>query len=144
MHFVTFHPDHLLWIADMVDERATREGFDMVEVAKVASSRGPCLTLMDKEGIIACTGFVMFCKGYAEVWLRLSKSRAGAHAARELKREMWENVEKYHLHRLQATGPTYWEQLPRWWEWLGLKREGIMEKWGPFAIDHFLYAWVRQ
>ena len=141
MHFIDFQPEHLLFLNDLTDSRG-KVDCDIVEATKQISSKGPCLTLYDDE-VLACGGLMIFCKGFAEIWLKVSKTRMGPHVARELKAQMFRWIVSHDLHRLQATGPTYWTELERWWEWLGMQKEGVMRKWGSKAQDHFLYAWVK-
>jgi hypothetical protein len=144
MHFIPFQPEHFLWIMD-VDEHSieVQGGMDLLALAKLAQQKGPCFTLVRDAECVACGGLSFMFKQSAEIWLRMSK-RVGAHVAKEVREEMYRLIEKHDLVRLQASGPVSWKQLPRWWEWLGMHREGILKRYGPHGEDYFMYAWVRE
>jgi hypothetical protein len=134
----------MLWIRD-VNRNTLDElpGMSLEQMAKAAMGKGPCLTLLDGGEAIACGGVVTMFSTSGEIWLRLSK-KAGPHAVRELKTQMYRWISELKLNRLQATGPAAWKELPRFLEWLGMQREGILRRFGPNGDDYFIYSWVRQ
>ena len=143
MRLINFEPEHLLWVMD-VSKNVPREQDDLEALAERAKTKGPCLTLIGEDGqTLACGGLSMMFKHSAEMWVRLS-NKAGPHAVREIKCQVYRWIETLHLDRLQATGPVSWEALPRWWTWLGLHKEAVLEKYGPYGEDYFMYAWVRK
>ena len=144
LHFVTFETDHMLWLQDVGAGAVSKlPGMDLQQLAEKAKTQGPCLTLMEGEEAIACGGIVMLLAATAEIWLRLSR-KAGPHAVRELRAQMYRWIESLRLNRLQASGPTTWKELPRFLEWLGMQSEGILRKYGPNGEDYFMYSWVRE
>jgi hypothetical protein len=142
MRFIQFEPEHFLWVMD-VDQNVPEKIEELKTLGQKAISQGPCLTLLGyNDEAIACGGMRMLFEHSAEIWLRLSR-KAGPNAVREIKAQMYRWIEDHHLVRLQASGPTTWTNLPRWWEWLGMQREGILRNYGPHGEDYFLYSWVR-
>ena len=142
MRIINFEPEHFLWVMD-VDRNVPEKTADLKALGQKALTQGPCLTLLGcNDEAIACAGMRMLFDHSAEVWLRLSK-KAGPHSVRIIKVQMYRWIEQYNLVRLQASGPTTWTDLPRWWEWLGMQKEGILRKYGPHGEDYFIYSWVR-
>ena len=143
MHFVPFEPEHMLFVMDVNEHvMSEQEGLDLLELGKKSKEAGPCLTLIDGEAI-ACGGIRIICEGSGSIWLRVSK-RAGPHVHKELKAQMHRWIEQHHLDRLQALAPGQWGQDHKYLEWMGMKREGVMRKYGPHGQDQVLYAWARE
>lgn len=144
MNFREFKPCDMLAITD-VDAHVRAEGEeDVLNWGELHAQHGPCLTLTSKQNTIACGGIFISWPGTAWIWLRLSQSRCGPEAARMLKQQMYQWIAEHHLNRLQATAQAGWAKDQRFLEWLGMKREVLMRKYGPNDLDAFLYAWVRE
>ena len=144
MRFIEYEAEHLLWVMDVAGSVLNEQaGIDLMELARKSKTKGPCLTLVnEKNETIACGGLAMMFKGSAEIWVRLSK-KAGPHAVKALREQMYRWIEGHRLVRLQATGPVAWEKLPPFLEWLGMQREGVLRKYGPHGEDYLMYSWVR-
>ena len=137
MTFVPFDPHDLLAVVD--PKEGAEKTCDLIGLGEECKRLGPCLTLMDGEKMIACGGIVLRNEISGELWLRLS-SQAGPHAVKAIKAQVDRWIAEFHLQRVQATGPVSWEILPRWWEFMGMHREGLMEKYGPHGEDCYMYA----
>jgi hypothetical protein len=143
MKLIPFEPVHMLWVKDIhenvIDEQ---RGMDLVKLGERCKAKGPCATLIDAEAI-ACGGIAFIFKETGEIWLRLSLKGRGPNAVREIKVQMFRWIEEYHLDRLQATAQARWQEDCDFLEWLGMKPEGLMRKFGPHGLDQYRYAWVR-
>jgi hypothetical protein len=144
MRFIDFLPVHMLWISDVHQNVLNeQQGMELVKIGEKSKSRGPCLTLMNDKEAIACGGLMLMWPGTAEIWVRLSLGKCGPAAARELKKQTYRWIEEHHLNRLQATAPAEWVQDCKFIEWLGMKAESTMKKYGPNGVDQIRFAWVR-
>jgi hypothetical protein len=144
LHFIEFLPEHLLFIMD-VNENVMKEqqGLDLLEIGRKSKEGGPCLTLMEGDVAMACGGIQFIFEKSASVWIRLS-SKAGPNVHKELRAQMHRWIEQHQLDRMQAVARADWESDQKYFEWMGMKREGVMRKYGPHGADQVLYAWVRK
>ena len=141
MRFVEFLPEHLGMVEtyDGVDEK----GMDLFKLGEACKRGGPCLSLFDGDTIVACGGITMPWPGMAYIWTRVSL-KAGPQALKNIRGQMYRWAEENSLDRIQATAREDWEQDHKFLELMGMKRETLMEKYGPKGVNQILYAWVRK
>lgn len=118
------------------------ESLDMVENARFALSRGPCMTAEEAGIVKACGGIWIFWPGTAEGWVRVNIPCFPS-VVIKIKKVMMEWAEEHHLNRIQAPVETGWKTGEKFLKWVGMKAEGVMERYGPNDIDYTMYAWVR-
>lgn len=144
MRFIPFEPEHLLSIVDVSENvRREQDGIDLLELGRKHKEDGPCLTLLEGDEAMACGGITFIFERSASIWVRVSK-RAGPHVHKELKDQFYRWVETHKLDRMQAVARGDWEADQKYFEWMGMTREGVMRKYGPNGADQVLYAWVRE
>jgi RimJ/RimL family protein N-acetyltransferase len=99
-------------------------------------------TVIKDNNVVGCGGIYIYWEGVAEVWLFLS-THFKLNYIRPvimIKHLLDELVKENNLIRLQASISAELTTNIRFIEWLGFKREGLQEKFGPWHDDHILYA----
>ena len=83
--------------------------------------------------------------GVGEAWM-LSSILMQQHplvAARAVKRNLSNYIKEKGYWRVQANVRVGWPQAEKFAAFVGMKREGLMPKFGPEKEDHYRYAWVK-
>lgn len=101
--------------------------------------------LLDQGRVMAAAGLIPLWPGRGLAWLMLSPMAEPAHRAAAMREAraclfqaqrdaLWRRVEMY----VRADAP----RRARFAEFLGMRFEGLMHAFGPFGVDHALYARV--
>ena len=94
--------------------------------------------------IVASGGIYPIWEGVGEAWFvgshHLTKNPLSA--MRALKRHLQTIMVDHKFHRIQATTLESFPASRRWMQFLGMKEEGIMEKFCPYGLDYIRWARV--
>ena len=107
---------------------------------------GPAITLInDQLEPVASAGMACLWPGVGEFWMIPSVlvSRHKVSVVREAKRFLADCLERFNLHRAQATIREKDGIALGWIERLGFEREGLMRKFGSDGENYFMYARVQ-
>ena len=63
--------------------------------------------------------------------------------SRAVKRSFFSHIEEKGYWRVQANVRAGWHKAEKFAEFIGMRREGLMMKFGPLGEDHYRYAWVK-
>ena len=102
-------------------------------------------TLKIDEKPCLATGIIELWPGVGEAWM-LSSILMQQHplvAARAVKRNLSNYIKEKGYWRVQANVRVGWPQAEKFAAFVGMKREGLMPKFGPEKEDHYRYAWVK-
>lgn len=134
---IGFDPKHL----DQID---LKENYAQGECPKTVMNTA--FTLMRGDTIIAILGGFPFVPGVIHFWALISKQVRSCpidfHKTCLDVLNWYEENEK--PRRIQWEVRADYPMGCKWAESLGLKREGLMAKWGPDGADHYLYARVNK
>jgi len=101
-------------------------------------------TVVYKGQIIACVGITMMLEGVGQLWAIYPPNIGSYHIdPRITKDKIKELMTKHNLRRVQATARADFPAASSYLRYLGLKREGLMEKYEPDETDAYLYAITR-
>lgn len=106
---------------------------------------GPAITLLnDSLEVVACAGVIVPYQGMGEFWMIPGSlvPKYGLTVSKEAKRFIADTVERFSLHRIQATVREVDQRAVRWIERLGFEREGLMKRYGSDGRNYFMYARV--
>jgi hypothetical protein len=146
---VEFQPEHLISIKVDPIALKLRRGVDLLQTGINWKKAGKTASMQavrcdGSVKIVASGGCISMWPGAAELWMAMdlegTKMPGLPIAVREQVNE-W--IESLKLDRVQATVSADWGAGIRFLEWLGMKREAIMRKFGPDGIDQMLYARVK-
>lgn len=142
-----FHPDHLA-VMEVREEEAQGvlslpdqyERFLMMSKCSIESST---FTYGDK--MLFCAGYISLWPGVIECWMVPSKYVHVHKLAfcKLLKEYVNDIIVEQKCHRFQTTAPDD-ELHARWMKFLGLKKEGVLEKYTHTQQDYCMYARVKQ
>ena len=133
------------------------EHFDMMEVGRFVNKEnrdiyaaypkvGPAITLInDLMEPVASAGMLCIWQGVGEFWMIPSTlvPKYKLSVWKEAKLFLADCVERFRLHRIQATVREKDETALRWIERLGFEKEGLMRCFGSNKENHFIYARVQ-
>jgi hypothetical protein len=136
MNIIPFRAEHLSQINMQERHRRTVSYLTPEYVQMLA--RGPAISAVADDRIIASTGILLQFPGLGSLWGLVSQD-AGPHVVR-MYRAACRFLEIPKLRRIEATVETDFEDGCRWLELLGFEREGRMTKYGPNSEDHYRYA----
>ena len=135
--FIPYKPEHL-------EQIELKDNFAQGECPKTVMNTA--FTVMKGETILAIVGGFPFVPGVIHFWAFISKHvrscPIGFHKACLEILDWYEKNE--HPRRMQFEVRSTYAMGCKWAESLGLKGEGLMEKWGPDGADHYLYARVNR
>jgi RimJ/RimL family protein N-acetyltransferase len=89
--------------------------------------------------IIGIAGVLEVWPGVGEAWMHTSKEFPGLPMVARIIKKML-NSEFKHLHRIQCTVIDGFTEAERLAEWLGFKKEGLMEAYGFDKTNHTRFA----
>jgi len=133
--FKASHSDEIL-AGDQIDQWSShRDRLESVESYTL---------LFDGEPAIS-GGVIELWPGVGEAWMLSSKILQTHPLAmsRSVKRSLFWYIKKNGFWRVQANVQVNWQQAERFAEFVGMKKEGLMPKFGPEKEDHYRYAWVK-
>jgi hypothetical protein len=140
MQIIQFEIEHF----DMMEldpcgfvSRDTRPLFDAY--AKV----GPAITLINgKMEPVACSGVTLPWNGFGEFWMIPSKlvPQYPISVWKEAKSFIADSIERFNLHRIQATVREEDLKAITWIERLGFAREGLLHCFDQNKANYFIYA----
>ena len=92
---------------------------------------GDCFTAVKNNRPIICGGVIEMWKGCYEGWVLTTHhaNKYPFHIAKLIKNSVDELIDKHQMHRLQTAVLKGYTQGYRFAEYLGMKQEGIMEKY---------------
>lgn len=98
-------------------------------------------TYIHEGEILCCAGIIPYWEGVGEAWFVIPDDidKAKVRICSTVKRYL-DNVLDTHYRRIQATARADNEKAIRFLEWLGFKREALLEKYGIEGDDYYLYA----
>ena len=103
---------------------------------------GLSFTLLADDNIVLCGGITPLWNGVAEGWIIASK-RIYQHkikSVKSIKRRLDLLCTNNNIWRLQTSVKENFDTGVRFAEWLGLKKEGLMQKYGPDGTNYFRMA----
>lgn len=138
--FQASHAHHILKQGLQIDE-----GHDWYNQAEIMEEQGYCVTLLAEDKAILSTGIIPVWEGVGEAWLLGSNEmpKYPITLARAIYECFYEWVDAKDLWRVHANVRTDWITAIRFAKFMGMKQEGLMEKFGPEKADYFRFAWVR-
>ena len=121
------------------------EGQDWGAQASIMEEAGNCVSLLnDKNEPILCMGVVTLWPGCGEAWM-LGSARMSEYPI-SIARAIKEVFEEYSQHkgfwRVQSNVRSDWPLAIRFIKFIGMKEEGLMQKFGPEGADYLRFAWV--
>ena len=96
--------------------------------------------------LIGSCGIIPFWHGVGEAWV-CATNRISDHPvdiARMIKLGFKDLRDEKELHRVQGMMRTDWPELKKWADFLEMKFEGTMKKFGSDGEDYNRYAWVKE
>lgn len=138
--FAATHAHEIMEQGLLVDE-----GHNWGEQAVIMEEAGFCVTLLSDNKAVLATGIIPLWKGCGEAWLLGSKimPKYPITIARAIYECFYEWVDAKDLWRVHANVRADQKTAIRFAKFMGMKEEGIMEKFGPEQADYFRFAWVR-
>jgi hypothetical protein len=141
---IAFQPEHLLSLPVGAEVALYRQTAPLRLWAEMHRRAGPCVSIVADGEVMACGGIGLAWPGVAEAWMTLSPEGAQKpHVLLEIRKQVREWIETYHLWRLQASAMCAWPKAARFLEWLGMQKEGVLRRMAPDGADMVLYAWVK-
>ena len=139
--FVAEHAHEILEQGLQLDE-----GTNWHEQADIMEAQGFCVTLKADEKAVLSTGIIPLWDGVGEAWLLSSNMmpKYPVTLARAIYECFYEWVEAKDYWRVHANVRTDWDTAIRFAKFMGMKKEGLMKKFGPEQADYFRFAWVRK
>ena len=103
-------------------------------------------SLIDNGNLIVSGGIVPIFEGLGEAWLEPSDKITDykLRMIKTLRHHIDKITEEDGLRRLQAAVRADFPEAVRFIEFMGFKREGLMEAYGPDGSDYFLYARINK
>ncbi len=117
----------------------------LLAAAPDMASRGVGYTLVRDGRVLGCGGALNMWQGVAEAWVVVRQDATAEERkalARHLRRGLPKLVRDHGLRRLQATVVAAHERGRHLAEWLGMKPEGFMARYGTDDSDHVRFAWA--
>tara|TARA_R100001443_G_scaffold55213_1_gene66478 strand:- start:2338 stop:2781 length:444 start_codon:yes stop_codon:yes gene_type:complete len=139
--FVADHAHYILKTGLQLDER-----HNWYDQAYIMEEAGFCVTLLANKKALLSTGIIPVWDGVGEAWLLTSKEvpKYPITIARAIYECFYQWVDAKDLWRVHANVRSDWDVAIRFAKFLGMKEEGLMEKFGPEKADYFRLAWVRE
>tara|TARA_B100001013_G_C24517918_1_gene405740 strand:- start:311 stop:742 length:432 start_codon:yes stop_codon:yes gene_type:complete len=115
------------------------------EQAKIIEKHAGGVTLLIDDRPVVCTGLIELWENCAEAWVIASSniSRTPVSISRAMKRGLNKRILEDGYDRVQANVRADWPTAIRFAEFVGMKREGMMRRFGPEGADYVRFAWVR-
>lgn len=146
MKMVDFQFEHL----ELFDWRQEEYGMyntgsDFVNSLLEAEQKGVCYTVIHEGRILAIGGIVSRTQktGYAFTMFSKYADEFPTMLARLGKRMFRQMVESQGFHRITTYNRVGMDHHHKWCEWLGFKREGVVEKFDDEGNDYIQYGMVR-
>lgn len=111
------------------------------------SNRGFTFTFVDAKGrILGLAGMNFHCRGNAEVWSALNDDDLGMPGLAKAVRTLLQWGQRHFgIPRMWATGnPEEFDTLSRWFKFLGMEYEGLVDAWGPDGKDQHFFARIQR
>lgn len=141
MHWIDYTTEH----ADEVLKQGVNDGFPQQTLGKSWTPelfvvKNHSFTLIDKGFVVLCGGIRPCWNGVGEAWVFASKrlNENPMKYIREFKKKKDALVEEHGYHRIQAQVRMDFPIAIRFAEFFGLKKEGLMEAYGPDATDYLM------
>ena len=114
----------------------------MVDYAESLQVEGWSYSLVHNGHLICCAGLVDMWPGVGEAWFIASQkihkdARPFIRFARQIQSDV---IEQNNLWRAQAVVKVGWDKALRFANFLGYKKEGIMQQYGPNRDDYYRVA----
>jgi hypothetical protein len=116
---------------------------NLILLARAHIAKGPCATIEEGGRILVCGGVWVRWPGCAEAWVRFSLP-TGPRVAWEVRDILQGWIKSEKLDRVDATTQVDWQEGRKFLEWMGMRFECIMRKYGPDGMDKALYSWVSE
>jgi len=111
------------------------------QLAKAKESRGPAVTAIADEKIVACGGIEVVWPGVAEAWCLFPHAMSHCEMLpRHAKRILQQWIEDYQLVRVQAPLRADFQTGIRFAEWLGFRCEGRLRRYHPDGCDALMHS----
>lgn len=112
--------------------------------AELKASRGPAVTAVSRGRVVACGGLEILWEGMAEGWCLFADDLDGnaLSISRKVLEIMQEWIKEHKLVRIQAPMRADFKMGLRFAEWLGFKKEGVLQKYHPDGSDAIMYALI--
>jgi hypothetical protein len=139
---VEYHADHACAI---LNEGSGSAAHLWSEQAKIIEKHAGGVTLIIDSKPVVCTGLIEMWENCAEAWVIASGNiiHTPVSIARAMKRGLQERILNDDYDRVQANVRADWPTAIRFAEFVGMKREGLMRRFGPEGADYVRFAWVR-
>ena len=146
MRLIPFEPSHVSWLEKpygSATEEMRNPLVDWKEWSKKHVDDGGAYTAIDELGrIIACGGIMELWQHHGDAWFYgthlLPKN---AKSIIKVTRKTIDLIAKHKEYKRVSTHVlTDWKEAVRFIEYLGFKREGFHQKYGPNETDYYTYA----
>lgn len=137
------HLDLFAWRDEDLETYGARS--ELVDVLISAAEKGECWTGIYDGRIVVIGGVLPYTEktGYCFTIFSEHADRHRTATARATRRMFESMVDTMGLHRIVTYNRIGAHEHNKWCEWLGFKREGVVEKFDDAGNDYVQYALVR-
>jgi hypothetical protein len=119
---------------------------ELADGLSVACCKTPAMYVCSEERPIVVIGWSMPRPNIAQIGMfatdEYTKIASGIN--RFVVREMFQDINRYNIHRLECFSLGSHAQAHSWLEWLGLKKEADLEGYGRNGEKFVSFAWTRK
>jgi len=144
LEIVQFKAEHAQKV--MASDSIKNDGYDWDEQAVILEESGEAMTLVssDKDPVL-CMGVVPLWEGCGEAWMLAADkiSERPIATARAIKEVFLEYNQHKEFRRVQSNVKADWPLAIKFVKFIGMKEEGLMQKFGPEGADYIRFAWIK-